>query len=217
MLTRESEFLQYNDIYQAIQAEQGSPDYAILVPSDEKVYEINLNTRTIDSPEFVAVSGDHRGETIYFRTARYFDSMDLSQMTCVIQYINAKKERRVYAVPFVDIETYKGSDEIVFPWVIDKGVALSAGTVSYSIKFYKIGIEGQNKNGDENSPTYEYELNTLPATTKILTSLSVTNNTIIDGALDSEYLIDSADKILAALQSIQQGQTSLEINWLDLD
>lgn len=217
MLTREAEYLQYKDIYQAIQAEQGSPDYAILVPSDERVYEINLNTRTIDSPEFVAVSGDHRGETIYFKTARYFDNIDLSQMTCVVQYINANKERRVYAVPFVDVETYKGTDEIVFPWVIEKGVASSSGTISYSIKFYKIGVEGSIKGDDENSPTYEYELNILPATTKILTSLSVNANTVIDGAADSEYLIDKADKVLAALQAIQSGQKSLEISWLDLD
>lgn len=219
MLTREAEYLQYKDIYQAIQAEQGSPDYAILVPSDERVYEINLNTRTIDSPDFVAVSSDHRAETIYFKTARYFDNVDLSQMTCVVQYINAKKERRVYAVPFVDVETFKGSDEIVFPWVIDKGVASSAGTVSYSIKFYKIGIEGQIKpGGDENSPYYEYELNTLPTTTKVLTSLSVTSNSLVDG--DSEgkdYLIETADSILAALQAIQTGQKAFELHWLDLD
>lgn len=221
MLTKEFEYLQYKDIYQAIQAEQGAPDYAVLVPSDEKIYNIDLNSRTITAPEFIGVSKDHRAETIYFKVPRYYDNMDLSQTTCVVQYINAKKERRIFAVPFVDITTFKSSDEMVFPWVIDRGAARTEGTVTFSIKFYLIGEGGVQKDGaDENSPAYIYELNTLPTTTKVLTGMTVITSNIsqwgIDGCDDATYLTDIGDKVLQSLQAIASGQKSLEINWLDV-
>lgn len=205
MISSELEYIQYKDIYLALQKEQGSPDYAILVPSTEKIYEIDLNTRTISSPEFLSVSKDHRSETIYFKLPRFYDNVDLSKMTCIIQYINAKKDRRIFAVPFVDIDTYKGSSEMVFPWIIDAGVATTPGIVSYSIKFYKINDDGTH---------YDYELNTLPATSKILTGLNINpDNVDIDGAPNEDYLASRADKILEILQ---QGAEKFEIQWLDL-
>lgn len=203
MLTSELEYVQYKDIYLAIQEENGAPDYAILVPSDERIYKIDLNNRTIEPPEFLGVQKDHRSETIYFRTPRFYDHIDLSTMTCIIQYINAKKERRIYAVPFVDVDTYKGYNEMLIPWVIDEGVAVAPGTVSFSMKFYRI---------DDSGSYYLYELNTLPAVSKVLTGITVDSGNI-DGGPDQDYLADRADKILEILQ---RGAEKFEINWLDL-
>lgn len=222
MISQEKEYLQYKDIYQAIQAEQGSPDYAILVPSDENIYNIDLNTRKIEAPPFLGVIKDHRSETIYFKVPRYYDHQDLSQMTCTIQYINAKRERRVYAVPFVDVATFKETNEMVFPWVINQGVASTAGSVSFSIKFYKIDINGPIVDG---KPTYAYDLNTLASSSKVLDGLSIPDGFKLDGADKGirgddfevrEYLIDQADKIYAALQVLQEGKKALEITWLDI-
>jgi len=108
-----------------------------LLPSTERIYEIDLNTRTIDAPEWLSVETDHRSETIYFKVPRYFDHMDLTTTVCVIQYINANGEGRVYPVPYYDIttctrenfETLEQEPYILFPWVIDGEATKAAGDV----------------------------------------------------------------------------------------
>ena len=42
------------------------PDLAVLLPSNENIYNIDLNTRTIQAPENLGVAGDQRAEVIYF-------------------------------------------------------------------------------------------------------------------------------------------------------
>jgi len=39
---------------------------AILLPSNEEIYEIDLNKRSISVPKFLSVAKDHQAETIYF-------------------------------------------------------------------------------------------------------------------------------------------------------
>ena len=76
------------------------------LPAGEKLYSINLNTRIIEGPEDLGVLENHEADLLYFTVDRFYDNVDLSKMTCIIQYINAKKDRRIFAVPFVDIEQY---------------------------------------------------------------------------------------------------------------
>lgn len=85
------------------------PVSAILLPSDENIYEINLNTREINAPEFLSVRKDHAAETVYFLVDRFYDNMDLSQATCIIQYKNAAGEEHVFPVPFYDVTTFNNS------------------------------------------------------------------------------------------------------------
>lgn len=82
------------------------PVSAILLPSNENVYEIDLNSRIIKAPEYLSVTQDHAAETIYFLVDRFYDNMDLSTTTCVIQYTNALGENYYSAVPFYDITTF---------------------------------------------------------------------------------------------------------------
>ena len=81
------------------------PDLAVLLPNDENIYYVDLNTRTIEAPPFVGVTSDQRAEIIYFAMDRYYDGIDLSQSIGVIEYINANGEPYIYGIPFYDIET----------------------------------------------------------------------------------------------------------------
>ena len=45
------------------------PTKAILLPSDEIIYNIDLNTRTIETPSFLSITQDQDAETIYFFVA----------------------------------------------------------------------------------------------------------------------------------------------------
>lgn len=87
------------------------PSKALLLPSDEFIYEINLDTRTIEAPVFLGVEKDHVAETIFFITNRFFCGIDLANTSCLIQYINAKGEGRFFPVPFYDTTTYSGREE----------------------------------------------------------------------------------------------------------
>ena len=79
---------------------------ALLLPKDEKIFDIDLNSRTIDVPEFLSVEKDHQAETIYFKFDRYYDHADLTTKTCIIQYVNANGDSFIYPVPFYDISSY---------------------------------------------------------------------------------------------------------------
>ena len=106
------------------------------IPTYEPVYEINLNTRKIQSPPFIGVEGDHEAEYIFFQMDRYFDGLDLSDAIGSIVFKNANGEEYYQIIPYYDIYSIK--DKIIFPWVIQAPAALYGGEVSFSVKFFKI-------------------------------------------------------------------------------
>ena len=127
------------------------------IPTYEPVYEINLNTRKIQSPSFIGVEGDHEAEYIFFQMDRYFDGLDLADAIGIIVFKNANNEEYYQIIPYYD--TYSMKDKIIFPWIIQAPAALYGGEVSFSVKFFKI---------DPTSKKLVYELNTQIARTKVL-------------------------------------------------
>lgn len=71
------------------------------IPENEPIYEIDLDARKINAPEFLSVEEDHNSEIIWFKTDRFYDNIDLYNSTCWIQYKNANKEQYFYAAPLV--------------------------------------------------------------------------------------------------------------------
>ena len=102
--------LEYNQKLGLIQ-DANYPTQALLLPKDEFIYEIDLNTRTIKAPTFLGVEKEHTAETIYFLVDRFFCGIDLANTSCLVQYVNAKGEGRFFPVPFYDTTTYSGRDE----------------------------------------------------------------------------------------------------------
>lgn len=139
-----------------------------------KYYDIDLVTRTIETPEYLSVAKDHKAENVYFRINRFCDYMDLATTTCVIQYKVRDEKGNVvtgiYPVPYFDIVTEHGDpskgivDKMIFPWCIDGRASMNAGPIEYAIRFYKIDRDGHQ---------LIYNLNTLPATSKIKYGLDV--------------------------------------------
>ena len=141
--------------------DQNMPEKAILLPGldQEEPLEIDLKTRKIKGPEYLSVATDHRSETLFFKVARYFDNVDLSEMSCVIKFINAEGTSGIYVVPFYDITSLESTNEMLIPWVIEGAVTDAPGNVVYSVQFFRVA---------ENASRYVYNLNTLAATGKIL-------------------------------------------------
>ena len=159
--------LSYEEYYSnlfLIEGHKNLPHLAVFAPNSERIFNIDLESKIIDSPEFLSVEHDHTAETVYFLVDRYFDNMDLSQTCCVIQYVNAKGEGRMYTVPFYDVETYLDENKMLVPWCIEGEATKAAGEVTYAIRFFKV-------NGSNTKITFQ--LNTLPATSKILHTINV--------------------------------------------
>lgn len=155
---------EYTQVLAHIQ-DNNPPSLAILLPKNEPFYEVDLNTRIISVPDILSIRTDHRSETVYFKVGRFHDEVDLSTMVCIIQYINANKEGRVYPVPYYDIDTFSDTDEMIFPWIIDQEVTKAAGTVKFSIRFYELDPSGK---------FLLYNISTLPAQTRIEKDLEMT-------------------------------------------
>ena len=181
---------------------ENPPTYAIL-PSAENIYNIDLNTRVVDAPTFLGIEKDHKSETIYFIVDRYSDYIDLATTSCLIQYVNAKKESRVYMVPFYDIYTYAQEGKMLIPWCLDATVAAYAGPVEFSIQFYKVG-EIIDSNGIAEK-ILTYSLNTLPASSKVLEGMEIKQ-------LDSKYLL-TADQFKILQEQIDKINIMQDINW----
>lgn len=149
----------------------------IIVPSNKHLYRVDLNTREIEGPEVLSIQSEHYAETVYFLVDRYYDSMDLAQTNCVIQYtING--ESYVYAVPFYDISTYNYEEDdtpkMVIPWSISISATKRPGTVKYFIRFYLIDENSVYNDQGEKDPSnaeFSYSLSTLVSTAKVLVTL----------------------------------------------
>ena len=190
MITEKQEYL---DLLYKIQ-DENKPSLAILLPGDERIYNVDLATRTIEAPEYLIVETDHRSEVIYFKVARYYDAVDLSNTVCVIQYINANKEGRVYAVPYYDIDTFSDTNEMLIPWEVDGEATVAAGDVQYAIRFYMLDSRITDKR-------LVYNLNTLTASSKVLHGIDIDPEEL-QSSNDKEYIVTYLDEILAISREI---------------
>lgn len=112
-----------------------------VIPSQEPVFNVDLNTRTIEVPGHfrnLATKGDHNAETIWFALDRYFDGKDLSLKSWEIVVDDRTNEKAkvdvTWAVQFVNAL----GEESLHPIVWKNVKESSAGQDS---DFYK---EGQN-------------------------------------------------------------------------
>lgn len=204
MLTTQEEYLKNLILIN----DSNKPVIATLVPKNEKIYNIDLNTRTSEAPLSIGVEGDHNADSIYFKVDRFYDAYDLANSACLIQYENNSLKNSsgyAYLVPFYDLETFKDENKIVFPWIISNSAAMVDGTLTFSFRFFE--LDG----GDfEGNYKYIYSLNTKPAVTKVLNGLN-----IIGKKDDTQIPIDP-DKATEIANLIKQLRDEMGIYWIEV-
>ena len=167
-----------------------NPPSLVLFPETKRIYDVDLDTREIIGPEILSVSRDHKSETIYFRVDRFRNYMDLSNTTCIIEYVTPDKKVHVYPVPFYDVLTEKANQKMIFPWCID-GVATSlSGIVSYSIQFFIVEEKAEEYR-------YIYNLGTGVTQGEVLYGLDVSQiSNDFDISTDNfRFLLNEINKI----------------------
>ena len=175
---------------------------AILLPKDEKIYEINLNTRKISVPKFLSVAKDHEAETIYFRFDRYYDYIDLTTKACVVQYTNANGESFIYPVPYYDTQTFADTNQVIIPWCIQGKATEKAGMVRFAVKWYAV---------NENKKIC-YSFNTLRAEAEVLAGQ---NPSQMDWSNDQ---IDLSSELAELIQNLEYAynNNTFTLYWYDV-
>lgn len=195
------------------------PQIKNLLPADEQpIYNIDLDTRTVDAPDILSVQFDHNAEIVYFRCPRYYDNMDLATTVCLIQYKNAPHKNEfgkevqdagLYWVPYYDIYKYEEDPEnpgtliptMIIPWAIGGLATKYAGKVTYNIRFYKMA---------EDSKTYIYSLGTRPKTGEILHGFDYTMDEL--GVFESEQ----SDVVYKSYSDLKRAMDDTATYWVKL-
>ena len=185
------------------------PLYTVL-PLDEDVFTVDLNTRKIEIPQHfkdngVSVQGDEVAEVVYFKVSRFFDAQDLAyminsndddardRMRIYIQWRSAQsgedgKLIEGVSVPWVvDLTTYP--DYILFGWPISSKITGKEGTIDFAIRFFKF----QDRN-------ITYSLSTLTHSVIVKPSLDfdITEKLrdILDGTENSDLVLDDSTTMI---------------------
>ena len=191
----------YEELLWQIQS-NAPTEKAILLPTDEQIFDIDLGTRKISVPKFLSVRNDHQAETVYFKFDRYYENVDLTTMGCVIEYTNAANDTFIYPVPFYDIYNAAHENKVIIPWCIQGQATVKAGTIKFAICFFK--VNANHKIG--------YALNTLVAESQILAGQNVEDLELSQ----DEITLDAS--LLELIQSIQQfaNEGALALYWVDV-
>ena len=185
----------YDELLFDLQKNNKTPLIAHLLPKENQIHEVDLNTRTINVPQFLSVRYDHNAEVIYFKCPRYFEGVDLADTVCVIQYINADGDQGIYWVPYYDIYHYDIEDcedqvvttpTLLIPWSIGGLATITAGKITFNIRFYLIHDETKQ---------FLYNLSTKPAEGIILHGLDMPQDAIEEFRLDASIATDLYQKM----------------------
>ena len=140
----------------------------IMLPIDEKPFEIDANTRKIEiPPDFLnccEVQSDNYAEIITFTIDRYFDYKDLMETQIAVQWQNkAANTDGIDRINLIDLKTFGNEEKIRFGWPITKEMTAAAGNLEFVVRFFTQpgGVESD----------YEYLLSTLPTSIPIKSTL----------------------------------------------
>lgn len=165
-----------------------------MLPLDEDVFEIDLNTRQITVPPAfakngISVQGDEVAEIVYFKTDRFYDATDLAPdpigdddedtIGIYIQWESSAKDENGKPISGVSVPWIVDRDtipnHILIGWPLSSKITKAAGTVKFSVRFFKY---------DKNKQAIVYSLSTLVQTATIKPSLDYDLEQIIpDGSL----------------------------------
>lgn len=213
MITNSEEYLDF-----LTKIDNGTPTYELRIPSDEPIYEVDLNTRIINAPKFLSVETDHDAELIYFSIDRYFENVDLLTCAGLVLFKNAKNEEYAYLIPAYDVVTEPG--KIIFGWNIQGAVTKYSGNVQFAFKFFKL-----NEKFDEESNSFksvlEFDLNTLIAQSKILSgwasiSKSDPSDLYVPEVIIDNDILESIADLKVAASELRELQQEMQIFWLDV-
>lgn len=172
---------------------------AVGTPPDTFI-EIDLNSREFELGEFkdfLGMATDHRAGTVWFKVDRYYDGVDLAKKACIIEYINAKNEGRIYAVTLKNIQ----KDVIYFGWCLGGEATRAPGDIRFAVRFFTVDLE---------EAVFIYNLNTGVAKSKILPGMDAYEEYILQD--DFYYKADEMEKVWDKINELD----NKSVTWINL-
>lgn len=209
MITSSEEYMKRLD---DIQNQTGNPEL-VMLPGDEPRFIIDANSRIITIPDsftFLGVLNDHNAETVYFEIDRYYDQMDLSTQTCIVQFESVsssgtKISEGFYPVSKLDVDTVP--NKIIFGWEIQNDATAYAGNVFFSVRFYS------TKKG-EDGIVFVYNFNTTAVSLPVKDSLNTADKAVAiepgETQTLTEYFVSLVKQAQAAAQEAQQALAEIK-------
>lgn len=172
----------------------------IMMPLNEEVFEISLDTRSINVPaSFKKIAGgkvggvqaDQMAELIIFECDRYFDYMDLANTEIYVQWQLPNLDKTVGAT-YITMKDLTTPGKIRFAWPLYDVITKHSGNVKFSVRFYLMTKEELPEGGTQDKMSYA--LNTLEAELPIKPALNPTLNVIpeVVGGLFEKSIINSS-------------------------
>ena len=200
---------EYNELLYVINDPNNLTDEPVYyrIPASEPVYEIDLDSRSIQAPEFLSVLEDHNAEVIWFKVNRFFDDVDLYNATCWIHYKNAVGEDYV-AVSVPRVIEDSNHDILYLPWPICSPATKASGNVTFSLQFFKLGEDKK----------VHFSLHTKPATSKVLYGLHVEPDEFIKDEMDESKIDPQYSEFMKMFQELTAAYSKLsgeyELYWI---
>ena len=108
--------------------------------SDESYSTVNSEKDIIVDPTQINLTQEENSQFIPFRMQRYWDGIDLMDMSIKIRYVNENKEE--------DIDTpcnvRFNDNDILFAWLVDGNVTALAGDITFEIFATGVNEKGEN-------------------------------------------------------------------------
>ena len=125
-----------------------SADVTRLADASTEPHIIIDENRVVIVPDVLkrlAVQYDHDIETVTFDCPRYWDGLDMSEMSIYINYLRPDKETGIYKAQNITVNTDNPSI-MHFDWTISRNVTEVYGQIVFLVCIKKVDADGNEKN-----------------------------------------------------------------------
>ena len=156
---------------------------------DDAVFDIDFRTKTVQVlVEQPIVAGENLSQFIKFQAPRFYDNIDLTNMSVNILYVSPAGNKGISAA----INTEYSDDMIRCGWLVPYAACPEKGTLLFALEF--VGAD--------------YTLKTTIASTPVLDSISDTD--VIPEPVEQAWYITLQANVSAALQEAQTALGRIE-------
>lgn len=177
------------------------------IPDGLPYINIDLNQRLIKlTSDFdpLLIAGDHFATRIWFCCDRFFDTVDLEQMSIAILYKNASGNYRIAPVYVIESKEENGNYKLYFSWEINGEAAIKEGTLDFAIRFFSV---------DPTTHNVLFSLNTATCSARV--GKGIGNPTGTDANFG--YPASDIETILDKMGTLEKLLDEQSINWYDLE
>ena len=169
--------------------------------------DINLNLRLIKlTSDFdpLLIAGDNYDSRVWFTCDRFFDTVDLYDMSIAIIYKNQLGNYRIAPVYVINKITENGVPRLEFSWEINGEAAIKGGDLPFAIKFFSV---------DPLTNELLFSLNTETCVAHVGEGIGK------PGESDKDYgqPADNMTSLLSKMRELEVLLSEQSIHWWDLE